>query len=160
MPRAYTRPRPRSRTRAVREPEPAPTLLLDTNVLLDVVLARSPWADDAARLLDLVAGGAARGCVASHAVTTAYYVVERERHRTAAVTAVGDLLTLLEVVPVDADDFQRALALDLRDFEDAVQVAACLRAGAGFLVTRNRRDFAGAPVEIRAPGEIVAMLAR
>lgn len=54
------------------------------------------------------------------------------------------------------DDF--LLALQLKDFEDAVQVAACLRAGADFLVTRNPRDFAGAPVELRSAGEIAAML--
>lgn len=149
MPRVV---RERSRARAPL------ALLVDTNVLLDVILDRSPWANDAVRLLDRVAGGAARAFVAAHAVTTVHYIVQRERGRTAAVTAVSDLLELLDVVPLDSADFQRALALQLKDFEDAVQVAACLRAGANFLVTRNPRDFAGAPVELRSAGEITAML--
>ena len=148
MPRTV-RERPRVSNRAA--------VLIDTNVLLDVVLDRAPWADDATLLLQRVASATVQGFVAAHAVTTVHYVVQRERGRTAAVTAVSDLLELLDVVPVDAADFQRALALELKDFEDAVQVAACMRVGAAFLVTRNPHDFKGAPVELRSAGEILAM---
>ena len=138
---------------------PARAVLVDTNVVLDVVLRREPWAADAARLLDAVARGQLRGFVASHAVTTVHYLVERARDRTTAVTAVADLLAILTVVPLDGADFQRALALGLSDFEDAVQVAACLEAGADYLVTRNEKDFRGAPVTTRSAGEVLALLA-
>jgi len=136
----------------------APILLLDTNVILDVVLARQPWEADATRLLDRAARGDARGFVAGHAVTTIYYIVERVRDRATAVTAVADLLQVLDVVELGRADFQRALALGLRDYEDAVQAAACLRIGARYLVTRNERDFKGAPVTPRSPGEVLAVL--
>jgi len=132
-------------------------VLIDTNVLLDVILDRAPWADDATGLLDLVARGAVRGYIAAHAVTTVHYLVERERGRTAAVTAVSDLLQLLHVVALGPADFQRALALGLKDFEDAVQVAACLQVGAAFLVTRNPRDFRDAPIACRSAGEVLAL---
>jgi len=135
------------------------TLLLDTNVVLDVILARSPWDAEAVLLLDTIARGRASGWIASHALTTVYYIVEREKGRSAAVTAVGDLLQLVGVVPLDTADFQRALAMGLGDYEDAVQAAACLRIGADFLVTRNARDFKGAPVEPRSAGEVIAFLA-
>lgn len=137
-----------------------PALLVDTNVVLDVALGRAPWARDAARLLDAVDRGRARGFVAGHAVTTVYYVVERARGRTAAVTAVGDVLAILRVVPLGAAEFQRALALHLKDFEDAVQAAACLAVGADYLVTRNGKDFKGAGVAIKTAGEVLAILPR
>lgn len=137
---------------------PRPTALLDTNVLLDVVLAREPWVDIATALLDAAARGIVRAYVAGHALTTIHYIVEREHGRNAAVTAVSDLLEIVEVVELGSDDFRRALALALPDFEDAVQVAACLRAGAQFLVTRNARDFKGAPVPVQSPAELLALL--
>lgn len=137
----------------------APGVLVDTNVVLDLVLQRVPHARDAALLFDAVAKGRARGYVAGHAVTTVYFIVEKERDRTTANTAVGDLLLLLEVVELGEREFQRALAMGLRDFEDAVQVAACLKVGAEFLVTRNGKDFKGAPVATRTPGEMLAILA-
>lgn len=143
---------------AVRAPMP-PGLLVDTNVVLDVILRRAPWARDAALLLDAIARAKARGFIAGHAVTTVHYVVEKEQDRTTAVTAVGDILQLLTVVPLGAAEFQRALALNLNDFEDAVQVAACLKVGADHLVTRNAKDFKGAPVTTKTPGEVLALLA-
>ena len=134
-------------------------LLLDTNVILDVVLARAPWDVEAVLLLEAISRGRAAGFVAGHAVTTVHYVVERAKGRAAAVTAVSDLLQLVDVVPLDAADFQRALSFGLRDYEDAVQAAACLRIGADVLVTRNARDFKGAPVRTRSAGETLALLA-
>lgn len=136
-----------------------PTLLVDTNVVLDVVLERAPWVGDATALFDVVARGQTPAFIAGHSVTTVHYIVERERDRRTATTAISDLLTLFPVVPLDTADFQRALALRLRDFEDAVQAVACLRVGVDFLVTRNPKDFRGAPVTLRAPGEVLALIA-
>jgi predicted nucleic acid-binding protein len=134
------------------------TVLLDTNILLDVILDRTPWADDATALLDKIAKHEASGSVAAHAVTTVYYLVERAKGRAAATTAVSDLLDILDVVALDGADLRRALALGLKDYEDAVQAAACLKIGARFLVTRNERDFKGAPVAPRSAGEVLALL--
>lgn len=144
---------------AARESGSSVGLLLDTNVLLDVVLERSPWAADAALVLDAISRGIARGFMAGHAVTTVYYVVEKEVGRAAANTAVADLLELLSVVAIGAAEFQRALAMGLGDFEDAVQAAACLASGADHVVTRNGKDYKGAPVLTLTPGEVLASLA-
>ena len=134
-------------------------VLVDTNVVLDVVLARKSWVAEATDLLDRIARRELEGFVAAHAVTTVFYVVERERDRRTALTAVGDLLSIVGVAEVGIADFQRALTLGLKDFEDSVQVAASLRVGADFLVTRSARDYKGAPVTMKAPGELLALLA-
>ena len=136
-----------------------PALLIDTNIILDVILARDPWAADAARALDIIGRKQARGFVSAHSITTLYYIVQRAGDRATANTAVADVLQLLEVVPLESSDFQRAIAFGLPDFEDAVQVAAHLRAGAEFLVTRDAKHFANAPVTVMSPGEILALLA-
>ena len=137
----------------------APALLLDTNVLLDVLLKRDPWATEAALLLDAIHRGVARGLVSAHAITTIHYIVERAAGRAAARTAVSDILDVLDVVSLDASDFQRALSLGLADYEDAVQVAAGLKAGADYLVSRDAKHFRSAPMRIHAPGELLAILA-
>ena len=138
--------------------DPQAKLLIDTNILLDVVLERKPWVEDATALLDAVAKGRAKGYAASHAIPTVYYVVARERNRAAAATATGDLLDLLTVVPLDNAGLQRALALGLKDFEDGAQAAACLQVGADCLVTRNPKDYRGAPVRLCSAGEALALL--
>lgn len=42
---------------------PLPRLLIDTDVVLDVLLDRAPWVEDATALLDAIAKGQAEGHV-------------------------------------------------------------------------------------------------
>jgi predicted nucleic acid-binding protein len=133
-------------------------LLLDINIVLDVVLARAPWAGEAAQLLSGAEQGHLEGHIAGHTVTTVFYIVAKEKGRQTAKTAVSDLLRILHVVPLGDADFQQALVLGLGDYEDAVQAAAALKIGADYLVTRNARDFRGIPTPIRTAGEILALL--
>lgn len=109
-------------------------------------------------MLSAVEEGRAEGHVAAHTITTIYYIVAREKGRQVAARAVTDLLRIVRVVAIGGSDFQQALVLDMDDFEDAVQAAAALQIGAGYLVTRNTKDFRGAPVEVCTPGEVLAML--
>lgn len=146
------------RSARVREPKPPPSVLVDTNVVLDLILAREPWAAEAAALLDAVAAGRVTGCIAGHTITTIFYLVRRAAGLQRARIAVADLLQVLTVVPLEAGDYLHALSLGLRDYEDAVQAVAALRAGSTWLVTRNPRDYKGAPVEIRSAGEVLALL--
>lgn len=39
-----------------------------------------------------------------------------------------------------------------------IQESAALKVGADYLVTRNERDFRGAPLEVRAPSAVLALL--
>ena len=93
------------------------------------MLERGPWVEDATALLDAIAKGHAEGHIAGHTVTTVYYIVERERNRSVAATAINDLLQLLNVVPLGSADFQRALGLGLRDYEDGVRSPPAFRSG-------------------------------
>ncbi|MEX2374311.1 MAG: PIN domain-containing protein [Dehalococcoidia bacterium] len=133
-------------------------LLLDMNVLLDVVLERDPWARSAAELLAALEKNQAQGFVAGHTLPTVYYVVAKSQDRETAITAMHDLLRLLDVVPVEKQDFYRALSLPLNDFEDAVQAAAAFRIDADYMVTRNEPDFQGASIATATPSTILSLL--
>lgn len=133
-------------------------LLVDINVVLDVILERQPWAAEAAALLAAVEIGRVEGHVAGHTLTTVYYIVAKEKGRADAGRIVTDLLRILRVVPVESVDFHQALVLGLSDFEDAVQAAAGMKVGATYLVTRNPKDFRGAPLDVRSPGEVLTLL--
>ena len=127
-------------------------------MLLDVVLARAPWHVASARVLAAVEDGRLEGHVAGHTLPTIHYVVMKSRGRDVAAAAVADLLQLVDVVPVENADFQRALVLPIDDFEDAVQAAAGLKAGVEHVVTRNERDFERGPVPPIRPEELLAVL--
>lgn len=133
-------------------------LLVDINVVLDVILLRQPWAADASALLSAIEVGRAEGYVAGHTITTAHYITAKEKGRQSAGIVIADLLRILQVVPVEGADFHHALVMGLADFEDAVQVAAGLKIGADYIVTRNEKDFRGALLEPKSAGEILMLL--
>lgn len=133
--------------------------LLDTNVLLDVLADREPWAEHSAAVLARVERGRATGCVAAHAVTTIHYLLATRRDPTVAREKTRVLLRLLEVVPVDEDRLLQALDLPMGDYGDAVQVACAEKSGVNVIVTRNGDDFQGTDLDVRSPAELLARLA-
>lgn len=133
-------------------------ILLDTNVILDVLADRQPFADDAARVLSLLEREIAEGFIAAHTVTTLFYLLHRELGLNPTKHALMDLLRLTTVVPVDDDRLLQAMAMSWPDFEDAVQAACAAKAEVDYLVTRNPEDFRGADVEVVGPAELVALV--
>lgn len=132
-------------------------LFLDVNVVLDVLAAREPWLADAAALLSAVERGKAEGVIAAHTVTTLHYLLGRHGGRDLASTALVRLSALVDVAPVTGEVLMQALALDVPDFEDAVQAVCALRCGAR-LVTRDPGGFRSAGVTLASPKEALALL--
>jgi predicted nucleic acid-binding protein len=136
----------------------APRVLLDVNVVLDALQSREPFCDDAVRVLARAESGAFAGLLAAHTVTTLFYLMARHSSPAAARLQIGDLLGILDVAAVDQAVLQTALALPAADFEDCVQMAAARRAGADYVVTRDRAGFAAGPVPTLTPAELLALL--
>jgi len=126
-------------------------LLIDVNVLLDAALVRSPWDQAAVQLIGAVENGKAEGWMAGHTLPTAYYFVAKEHGKPTASSMAAGVLRVLDVVTAGRADLQRALGLQFRDFEDAVQAVCADRAGADYIVTRDLAGFRDSPVPAREP---------
>jgi predicted nucleic acid-binding protein len=135
-----------------------PIVLVDMNVILDLVLVRVPWVDESGALMSALQRGVARGVIASHSVTTIYYLVSRMSGPVRARQVVHDLLETLEVIPVSANELRRAMSRTMHDFEDAVQAEAAVACGARWIATRNIKDFASSDVPARSPGQLLGVL--
>jgi predicted nucleic acid-binding protein len=134
-------------------------LLVDLNVVLDVLLGRKPHADVAAAVWAGIEQGCAEGLLPAHALTTIHYLAGRSRGGAFARRAVEDLLSVFRVAPVDDKVLRAALALPLRDFEDAVSAACAAAADCDAIVTRDPRGFRGSAVVVIDPPTAVALMA-
>jgi predicted nucleic acid-binding protein len=121
-------------------------VLVDTNVVLDVLLDRSPFAEGSKRLWAAIEIGAAQGFLAAHTLTTVHYLVRQAKGARAARDVVGLLLQVFEIAAVDKAVLDRAARLEFTDFEDGVSSAAAERAACGLIATRNAKDFQRSPV--------------
>jgi len=133
-------------------------VLFDTNVVLDVLLAREPHAAVAARLFALVDSERIDGAVCATTVTTVAYVATKAVGGRQAKKLLRQLLDLFAVAGVDRQVLEAALRLDFEDVEDAVIHEAARAWGAAGIVTRNGRDFARASLPVFDPAELLAAL--
>ena len=124
-------------------------LLIDINVLLDVALRR-PGAAASGRLVGLC-GAQHEGWLAWHSIATLAYLIERQQSDISCRDFIRGILTWADVAQTGSTDALAALDLPMRDFEDALQVAAAMACGAQCIVTRNERDFRGSPVPALSP---------
>lgn len=133
-------------------------LLLDVNVVLDVLLARSPHVAGASAVWAQVELGRAEGFVPAHGITTIYYLARRSRDRGFAHRAVSDLLSVFRVAVVDDQVIRGALALRWPDFEDAVCAVSAQSARCGVLVTRDPDGYPGCAVPLLDPASAAAWI--
>jgi predicted nucleic acid-binding protein len=134
-------------------------VLFDTDVLLDVLLDREPFTEASAQLLSLAELARIDGCVASTSVTTIYYLTRKSLGAAKTRRAVDDLLSLLEVAPVNRIVLTQAVTSKFVDFEDAVIAHAAHEARADLIATRNVKDLKHSPVPAQTPDDILAAMA-
>ncbi|MBK7005259.1 MAG: PIN domain-containing protein [Burkholderiales bacterium] len=131
-------------------------LVLDTNVVLDLLLNRAPFAEAAAAVFTRIESGLASACVCTTTITTVHYLAHKTVGDQQARHHIQQLLTLLEVAPVTRAVIDRALRSPLSDFEGAVLAESAHLAKAQAIITRNGKDFQGGPLRIYTPQEWLA----
>ncbi len=131
-------------------------ILLDTDVLLDVALARKPHVEASAGLLSLLERRGRGAFVAWHTLPNFHYLARPVRGQDDARSFILDLTRFVVVAPTDTDAIRYAASLPLPDLEDAMQVAAARACGASVIATRNVGDFARSPIPAQAPTDILA----
>src|SRR6478752_5611348 len=119
-------------------------IFLDTDILLDIALARQPHVTDSVAVMQWVQSGGV-AAVAWHSLTNCSYMLKGGR------PFLTKLLKLVEVATVGTTDAQRALALSMAEVEDAFQAAAALAWNADFIITRNLPDYRHSPVPAISP---------
>jgi predicted nucleic acid-binding protein len=131
-------------------------VLIDTNIMLDVILEREPFVGPATDLLALIEAGRVEGYIAATTITNIFYIVRKLEGRAVALHAITRMLQGLNLCAVSFQVIQYALALNLPDFEDGVQLACAVLENLDAVVTRNGNDFQGANFTVLHAASLVA----
>lgn len=131
----------------------------DTNVILDAAMNR-PGAEDANALIQSVISGEITGIVTANSITDIHYIVRKRVNEEAARTAVYNVLSIFDAVPVDAEACMAALNLPMKDYEDAVMAVCSEREGADYIVTGDTGFIgeSGSPVTVLPPREVLDLI--
>jgi len=133
-------------------------VLFDTNVILDLMLDREPFAEPAARLLDLVERGDVTGWVCATTVTTIHYLATKALVPDRAIRHLENLMKLFHMAIVNRAVLEDALKSGFPDFEDGVVLHAARHAGAQAVVTRDTKGFERSDIPVYSPWEILNII--
>nr|AGS51807.1 PIN domain protein [uncultured bacterium contig00053] len=131
-------------------------VLVDTNVVLDVLLKRDSFYQDAFSIFQIIDQEQIIGCLSAASVTDIFYLLRKDRHNTDEVYQIMDELTaLIPAVPVSKTTIANALSLRWKDFEDAVQFSAAKENEVTHIITRNKTDYKSSDIPCMSPSEFI-----
>ena len=132
---------------------------MDTNIVIDFLANREPFAMDAAKLFDLAVNGKIRVFIAAVSYNNIYYILRQSMSGSATLKLLGELADMTEITDVTAVVIRQSLKTDFKDYEDAIQYHSALSiADLDFIVTRNTKDFKKSKLAVLTPTEALASL--
>ena len=133
-------------------------IFLDTDVALDHLADRQPFAEYAHRLFALAEKGEITLCLSALSFSNLYYILRKLVGHGEALALLGKLKQLVRVSAVREAEIQSALASSFKDFEDAIQhFTAKAEGDVSAIITRNKADYAGSEIPVLSPDEFLAM---
>ncbi len=95
-------------------------LFFDIDVLLDHLLDREPFADDATELGSMSERWRITGCVSAWSFAVVFYIVRHQAGEHVARRALRGLRDVFEIIEVDAQIIHQTIDSAFPDFVDAV----------------------------------------
>ncbi|QWF71854.1 PIN domain-containing protein [Methylomonas paludis] len=133
-------------------------IMFDTNIILDVLLNRTPYADTAIDLFSAAEDKIIQGYLCATTITTIDYLITRVNDKHFSKKALISLLKIFKIAEVNQNIVQQAIQSNFSDFEDAVLYYSGYYTGIQGIVTRNVKDFKTSELIIFSPIELLDII--
>lgn len=131
-------------------------VFIDTNVLLDHLLDRIPFSDDASTIINLAETKRIKLYTSSLSFMNAFYVTKKLIGNHKALQALALLEKVIELLDLTQNHIHEALKKSYKDFEDGVQMeVVALSKKPDFIVTRDLKDFKQATIPVLTPSDFL-----
>ena len=135
-----------------------PEFFVDSDILLDLILAREPFVAEARKLFQLAETGKVAICSSPLIFANIFYILRREQPGETVKAILRNLRLLVTMLPMDQTTVDQALASPFSDFEDALQYHTALPRRVQAIITRNTRDYRNAVLPVLTAGEYLAQI--
>lgn len=134
-------------------------ILVDTNILLDYLQEREPYAESARFIVNACAKGIIKGCIAAHSVSNIFFILRKWYSVDDRKKILYAICNLFDVEGIDKGKIVNALQnTDFSDFEDCLQMECAMAYKADYIVTRNMDDFIHSSVPCIEPDKLCEIL--
>jgi predicted nucleic acid-binding protein len=126
-------------------------VFIDTDVILDVALARKDFLAESKAVLAMAENRMFAALTSVLVVSNLYYILRKAGGSENAKKFIRTIMNFIDILPADGKDIENALKSDFPDFEDAVQNSVLSRNSCDITVTRNVEDFRKAENKVFKP---------
>jgi predicted nucleic acid-binding protein len=126
---------------------------IDTDVILDFMIAREPFAMDAARIFSLSEKKEVTLCTTGPVFSNAYYILRKLGTHKKVIEKLTQLARLVDVIGLPKMAVMQALQSEFGNFEDALQHYAALSENARIIITRNTKDYKYSELAVMTPDQ-------
>lgn len=133
-------------------------ILVDTNIILDVLCNRKPYAEESAKILKLCEVKKIDGYISALSVPNIIYIMRKEIDEAKIEEILNTLNLIFTIADLKAGDLQAAVRLGFKDYEDALQSVCASRLKANYIITRNVKDFNPSRTMAIEPKELLEQL--
>lgn len=131
-------------------------IFLDTNLILDFVLDRKPFSDQAEVIIATRLTHKKKLFASSLSFANVAYVVRKAGKDPFQV--IQDLVDWIQIVSLTQVEFESSLKSNFKDFGDALQFYSALSIKADLIITRDLKGFASATIPIKTPFDYLKAL--
>lgn len=127
---------------------------IDTNILVDLVLARQEFLPDAQRVFALGYAGEVQLIVSALSFVNTIYLGRKYKYPMDEVyTKLRLIADFVDVADLSGQNVVEMLSNGWKDYEDATQYRSAVDELADCIVTRNKKDYKASTIEVVTPSE-------
>ena len=132
-------------------------VFIDTDVILDVALARDPFFSASKIILAMAENNIIIGAISSNCVANIYYILRKAGGNSQARKFISAIVKYITVITIDHKNVLEALKSKFSDFEDALQHYSAIEHQCEYIITRNIEDYKNAEIPVLLPEEFIGM---
>lgn len=133
-------------------------ILIDANVLIDYLLEREPFFEDAKDVILSCTDGKVKGCIAAHSIPNIFFILRKDYSAKERREVLSNLCSIFDVEGIDKTKLLAGLTNeDFSDFEDCLQMECAKSYGADYIVTRNVSDYSTPEIKAIMPKDYLGL---
>lgn len=131
-------------------------ILIDTNVLLDYLLEREPFFEDAKKVILSCTEKNISACIAAHSISNMFFILRKTYNIKERREILLSICEIFDIIGIDKTKLIIGLENeDFSDFEDCLQMECARDYGAKYIVTRNIADYEKSEIKAISPSDFL-----
>lgn len=131
-------------------------ILVDTNIIIDFLKNREPYAENAKKIIFMCAQKKMSGYLAAHTIPNLFYILRKEFSQEERRTFIVSLCDIFMISGITKEKIVSAAQnSEFVDFEDCLQEECAFESMADYIVTRDVSDYRTSRIKAITPEELL-----